>query len=368
MSRRGKTYSNARTVAGRAGIFQVTWKTVEQSIRLFTLTAMWNVRRNYSLLKLICCRKRSDNGIRTVLGMACKSQNSIKSSTYVSYRTMYQNYIAALFGDMRVGRVTSFIINRYVSELLECGGDDGKGLSSRSVQAILIMMKSVFAYGETEYKLDDPAKNVSLPKSEHKEIEVFTSVEMAKIRQNALCDDCQILGVLLCLYTGLRIGEICALKWQDIDLVNQVIHVWKTLQRIKNPNGISPKTIVIIDEPKSAKSIRDIPIPTFMLSQIAKIKRNVNPDCYFLTCSLNYTEPRTYQYRYKTFLKHIGVTYKNFHVLRHTFATECIRLGIDVKTVSELLGHASVKITLERYVHSNMDMKRKQLEKLYAYV
>lgn len=295
-------------------------------------------------------------------------KNSIKSSTYVSYRTMYQNYIAAPFGDMRVGRVTSFIINRYVSELLECGGDDGKGLSSRSVQAILIMMKSVFAYGETEYKLDDPAKNVSLPKSEHKEIEVFTGVEMAKIRQNALCDDCQILGVLLCLYTGLRIGEICALKWQDIDLVNQVIHVWKTLQRIKNPNGISPKTIVIIDEPKSAKSIRDIPIPTFMLSQIAKIKRNVNPDCYFLTCSLNYTEPRTYQYRYKTFLKHIGVTYKNFHVLRHTFATECIRLGIDVKTVSELLGHASVKITLERYVHSNMDMKRKQLEKLYAYV
>lgn len=126
--------------------------------------------------------------------------------------------------------------------------------------------------------------------------------------------------------------------------------------------------MVIIDKPKSAKSIRDIPIPTFMLSQISKIKRNVNPDCYLLTQSVKYTEPRTYQYRYKAFLKHIGVPYKNFHVLRHTFATECIRLGIDVKTVSELLGHASVKITLERYVHSNMDMKRKQLEKLYACV
>lgn len=147
-------------------------------------------------------------------------KNSIKSSTYVSYRTMYQNYIAAPLGDMRVDRVTSFMINRYVSELLECGRDDGKGLSSRSVQAILIMMKSVFAYGEIEYKLDDPAKNVSLPKSEHKEIEVFTSIEIEKIRKNALCDDCQILGILLCLYTGLRIGEICALKWQDIDLVN----------------------------------------------------------------------------------------------------------------------------------------------------
>lgn len=295
-------------------------------------------------------------------------KNSIKQSTYVSYRTMYQNYIAMSFGDMRVDRVTSFMINRYVSELLKCGRNDGGGLSSRSVQAILIMMKSVFAYGETEYRLDDPAKNVSLPKSEHKEIEVFTSFEMDLIRKNALCNDCHILGILLCLYTGLRIGEICALKWEDIDLVNQVIHVRKTLQRIKNPNGANPKTIVIIDEPKSANSIRDIPIPTFMLSLLAKIKRNINSDCYFLTCALNYTEPRTYQYRYKTFLKHIGVPYKNFHVLRHTFATECIRLGIDVKTVSELLGHASVKITLERYVHSNMDMKRKQLEKLYACV
>lgn len=295
-------------------------------------------------------------------------KNSIKQSSYVNYRTMYQNYIAEPFGDMRVDRVTSFMINRYMTELLECGRDDGKGLSTKSVQAILIMMKSVFAYGETEYKLENPAKNISLPKSEHREIEVFTSVEMAKIRSNALCDDCQILGILLCLYTGLRIGEICALKWEDIDLVNQVIQVRKTLQRIKNPNAVSPKTIVVIDEPKSAKSIRDIPIPTFMLYQLGKIKRNVNSDSYFLTCSSNYTEPRTYQYRYKTFLKHIEVPYKNFHVLRHTFATECIRLGIDVKTVSELLGHASVKITLERYVHSNMDMKRKQLEKLYACV
>lgn len=280
-------------------------------------------------------------------------KNSIKQSTYVNYRTMYQNYISADFGDMRVDRVTSFMLNRHVSDLLECGGENGKCLSSRSVQAILIMMKSVFAYGETEYKLENPAKNVSLPKSEHREIEVFTSSEMVRIRHNALCDDCRILGILLCLYTGLRIGEICALKWEDIDLVNQVIHVKKTLQRIKNPNAITPKTIVIIDEPKSAKSIRDIPIPTFMLPQIAKLKRNVSSDRYFLTCSSNYTEPRTYQYKYKTFLKHIGVPYKNFHVLRHTFATQCIRLGIDVKTVSELLGHASVKITLERYVHSN---------------
>ena len=107
---------------------------------------------------------------------------------------------------------------------------------------------------------------------------------------------------------------------------------------------------------------------TFMLSMLADIKLNMCAENYFLTCSLNHTEPRTYLYSYKKFLEHIGVEYRNFHVLRHTFATECIKRGIDVKTVSELLGHASVKTTLERYVHSNMDMKRKQLEKLYECV
>lgn len=295
-------------------------------------------------------------------------KNSVKQSTYSSYKFLFQNYIANRFGRMQVDRITSLMINRYISELLECGGNNGKGLYSASVQNILIILKSVFAYGETEYGLANPTKNISLPKSEHKEIEVFTNAEMEKIRINSLCGDCSKLGILLCLYTGLRIGEICALKWSDIDITNQVIHIRKTLQRIKNPNDIIPKTIVIIDEPKSSKSIRDIPIPTFMMSQLFKISQNVDPESYFITGSFRFIEPRTYQFRYKAFLKSIGVSYKNFHVLRHTFATECIRLGIDVKTVSELLGHTSVKITLERYVHSDIDMKRKQLEKLYACV
>lgn len=292
-------------------------------------------------------------------------KNSIKPSSYVSYRTCYQNYICDYFGELTVGNISSFMINQYVSALLECGKEDGGGLSATTVQVILILMKSVFAYGETEYELKNPAKNILLPKSEHKEIEVFSDEEIERIRANALCGDCKTLGILLCLYSGLRIGELCALRWENIDLENQTIYVRKTLQRIKNPDSDLPKTVVMIDDPKSARSIRDIPIPTFMLGKLAEFRKSAAANFYFLTGSAKFTEPRTYQNRYKSFLKEIGVPYKNFHVLRHTFATECIRHGIDVKTVSDLLGHASVKITLERYVHSDMDMKRRQLEKLF---
>jgi len=294
-------------------------------------------------------------------------RNSVKQSTYAEYKFLFHNYISSDFGETQADRMTSLVINSYISKLLICGGNNGKGLSPTSVQAIMIILKSVFTYGETEFGLKNPAKNVSMPKSEYKETEVFTNSEMEKIRENSLCRDCSKLGILLCLYTGLRIGEICALKWSDIDLANQVIHVRKTLQRIKNPDDIVPKTVIIIDEPKSSKSVRDIPVPTFMMPILTEIGRDVDPQDYFITCAQRFIEPRTYQFRFKSFLKSIDVPYKNFHVLRHTFATECIRLGVDVKTVSELLGHASVKITLERYVHSDMDMKRKQLEKLYAF-
>jgi len=165
----------------------------------------------------------------------------------------------------------------------------------------------------------------------------------------------------------MRIGEICALKWSDIDMNAELISVNKTLYRISNPAGNNPKTIILIDSPKSKKSVRKIPIPTFMIYRLSKIKENCNSEDYFLTCTCKFIEPRSYREHYKSFLRSANIPYRNFHVLRHTFATECIRCGIDVKTVSELLGHSSVKITLDRYVHSSMDDKRRQLQKLYSF-
>lgn len=293
-------------------------------------------------------------------------KNTVKKSTYVNYITLYDRYIKPYFEDVKAEILTAFTVNRHISELLENGGKNKSGLSANTVQAVIVLLKSVMVYGSDVYGIKNQIRKVSLPRTESKAVETFTKQEMEVIRRHIRLGNSSDMGILLCLYTGMRIGEICALKWSDIDLNLQLISVNKTMYRIKNPAENSPKTIVIIDTPKSRSSIREIPIPTFMIDELANMKKNYSGDSYFLTGNKRYLEPRAYRERYKSFLKSASIQYRNFHVLRHTFATECIACGVDVKTVSELLGHSSVKITLDRYVHSSMENKRRQLEKLYA--
>lgn len=294
-------------------------------------------------------------------------KNAVKKSTYVNYVSLYETHIRPEFAALKPDKITVFMINQYISKLLESGGTRVSGLSANTVKEIVIVLKSVFKYGEITLNISNSAKNISLPKTEFKEVETFSKAEMERIRNYAITGNVSDLGILLCLYTGMRIGEVCALKWSDIDMDDQLISVSKTLYRIKNPAGNEPKTLIVIDAPKSRKSVRKIPVPPFMIQRLTEFKEKSNPENYFLTCSNRYIEPRTYRERYKNFLKTADIPYKNFHVLRHTFATECIRCEIDVKTVSELLGHSNVKITLDRYVHSSMDDKRRQLRKLYAF-
>lgn len=293
-------------------------------------------------------------------------KNSIKQSTFASYKKLYSNYLCEPLGNYRADSVTALMINELVDRLLTYGGKREGGLSAVTVQSILILLKSVFEYGAIEYMLNNPAKNVAMPKCEVKDIRIFSDEEVSKIRYAAIAGDSCDLGILLSLYTGIRIGELCALTWGDIDVDNGLISVSKTLCRITNPHGEKPKSIVVITPPKSKKSLRDILIPPFILPRIIALKHDRKDSDYFLTGSQKYIEPRSYSHKYKRFLEKTSVPYKNFHVLRHTFATTCIKQGIDVKTVSELLGHSGVKITLEKYVHSDLDMKRRQLEKLYS--
>ncbi|MBO5559098.1 site-specific integrase [Ruminococcus sp.] len=291
-------------------------------------------------------------------------KNSVKQSTYATYRAMYDYYVHERLGGCKVNSLNSYLLNVYVDELLTTNGRRGKPISAATVQSVLIFLRSVFTYGEVEYGIENSAKNISMPKSDVHEIEIFKPDEIEKIKSAADLDNSYYLGILLCLYTGLRIGELCALRWENIDTENSLLKVRKTLSRIRNPDG-EPKTIVIIDAPKSRKSIRDIPLPTCMLEQLADMKKLHNSDDFFLTGASKNTEPRSYQYHYKKLLESAGVPYRKFHNLRHTFATTCIRKGVDVKTVSELLGHSSVKITLERYMHSDLESKREQLAGLY---
>lgn len=293
-------------------------------------------------------------------------KNKVKKSTYANYKTLYENYLRERFGSMKADDLNSFMLNRFVDDMLTDGGKRGLGLSAATVQTVMILLKSVLEYGEVEYGLPSAAKHISMPKMQTAEISVFSEFEIRKIRSCAGTGNCTELGFMLALFTGLRIGELCALTWADIDTAEQLIRVRKTLLRITNQGDCAQKTAIVIDTPKSKTSLRDVPIPTFLLEPIARLKTNQDSQNYFLTCSPKPTEPRTYTLRFKSFLKRIGVPYRNFHALRHTFATECIKSGVDVKTLSELLGHSSVKITLDRYVHSDMQIKRMQLEKLYS--
>ena len=173
------------------------------------------------------------------------------------------------------------------------------------------------------------------------------------------------LGVYISLYTGLRIGEICALSWEDIDLSNGLLYVRHTLSRVLCEENGKRRTVLIIDQPKTQSSLRKIPIN----SDLLRILNEMYPKAesrYVVSNQASFVSPRTYEYRYCKILQESGIHHINYHALRHTFATRCIEVGVDIKSLSEILGHSNVSITLNTYVHSSMDLKRSQLEKLTA--
>ena len=164
------------------------------------------------------------------------------------------------------------------------------------------------------------------------------------------------------MFTGLRIGEICALRWEDVSFSEQTIYVHNTLQRIQDRTGEDKKTKIVITTPKSSCSIRIIPLPDTLVDVLLSHKEvSIG---YVMTNSESYIEPRTMQNHFKSALKKSGIESANFHAIRHTFATRCIELGFDVKSLSEILGHATVNITMNRYVHPTLEMKKENMQRL----
>lgn len=184
----------------------------------------------------------------------------------------------------------------------------------------------------------------------------------SKAEQSRLFDyiyhrqDKYTMAVLLCLYTGLRLGELCALQWGDFDWENLTLSVKRTVQRVA-VQGYMARTVLMETDPKSESSERIIPLP----KEIAKLLIQLKENSPYVFGGEKPLDPRTLQYRFKRMLKEAEIEERNFHLLRHTFATNCVENHIDVKTLSEILGHSDVKITLNRYVHPTMDLKRKQL-------
>lgn len=269
-----------------------------------------------------------------------------KKSTYSNYQYTLKSKIIPRFAHVKKKVISLETINQFTENLLE------DGLSAKSVKDILIILQQILKIGNINIK-------IPMPKVPKTEIQILNKEEQKKLEKELLENFNETtFGIYFCLYTGLRIGEVCVLQWKNIDIDNKKIYIRKTLVRIRNQDKTSKnKTIVIIDEPKSSSSIREIPIPDFLIPMMKKLNNNVTPDTFFISGTEKFIETRTYFNKYKRIMERLDLGMYKFHTLRHTFATRCIENGCDPKTLSEILGHSSVKITLERYVHPNYENK-----------
>lgn len=278
----------------------------------------------------------------------------VKESTIANYVFKINKHLLNVFGGLKFSSLSPKLICDFIQK------KKSEGLSVKYISDMIVILKSMAKYTAKTYHCANEIADIELPKVPKKELELYSEREQKILKSELLKEiNTTKLGVLLCQYTGIRIGELCALKWSDIDLNSGLMHISKTCQRIKSVNS----TKLVITAPKSASSTRVIPIPKFLLD-ILKDSAPSNPDCYFLSESEKIIEPRTIQYRFKSILKKANLPSANFHSLRHIFATNCIEIGFDVKTLSEILGHGTVEITLNRYVHSSMSRKRECMELL----
>lgn len=285
-----------------------------------------------------------------------------KIRTYQSYKRIIASKIIPAIGDYPISSLTPIIVQRLVTSLLNSGNSlTGKGLSDNTVNLIITIiqssLKSACLLGESSVYIGDKIKR---PKLRQKEIKCFSLPEQQKIEEAVMSNkNPKMFGIVLCLYTGLRIGELLALTWQDIDFQKGLIYVSKTCYDGKTESGYGR----IIDSPKTEKSKRIIPIPKQLIPKLKAIKRE-QKSVWVVSYRNMPVGIRSYQRSFELLLKKLNIPHKNFHALRHTFATRALECGMDVKTLSEILGHKNPTITLNRYAHSMLEHKQEMMNKL----
>ena len=292
----------------------------------------------------------------------CSIKSSVRESTWIKYRNILKCNIVPRLGNRNLSEIDYSVISALCNDLMESGGKDQSGLATKTVADALSLTKAVIKYAyRMKYITDCTALDVSV-KVKNASLRIL-SVQEQQILISELTEELNLpgLGIYLCLFTGIRVGELCALTWDDISLENNMIHIHRTMQRIQTPDS-ERKTAILISKPKSQCSIRDIPIAGALRE---KLVQQAVKEGYVLTGNkTSYIEPRTMQNRFKAIVERCGIRDVHFHTLRHTFATRCIEVGFDVKSLSEILGHANVSITLNRYVHPSMELKQKNMDKL----
>lgn len=287
-----------------------------------------------------------------------KKKKYVKKSTYAAYQLLIQNHIKPYFGDLY--EVNEEKVQQFVFDKLDAG------LSEKTIRDIIIVLKMILKFGIKNGYLEYIQIDAKFPsKQEKKDLDVLSKADQKKfmehLRNNFTFKN---LGIFICLSTGMRIGEICGLRWCDVDTVEGVIKVRHTLQRIYIIEGETRHTELLLDTPKTANSVRDIPMSSELLKMFKSLNKVVNENYYVISNDIKPIEPRTYRNYYKKLCKQLDIPELKFHGLRHSFATRCIESKADYKTVSVLLGHSNISTTLNLYVHPNKEQKKKTIDKM----
>lgn len=276
-----------------------------------------------------------------------------------AYVLILENHILPTFGEdnsLPEQSVQAFVLHKIES-----------GLSTKSVKDILIVLKMVMKFGVKKEWMTYYEWDIKYPpSSENKVLDVLSVTNHRKILNHIQSHFTFMgLGIYISLSTGLRIGEICALKWSDINVTDGILTVNRTIERIYIIEGEKKHTELVINTPKTKNSCREIPMNKELLGMLKPLKKVVNDDYYILTNDERPTEPRTYRNYYKRLMEKLDIPKLKYHGLRHSFATRCIEVGCDYKTVSVLLGHSNISTTLNLYVHPNMEQKKRCIDKVF---
>lgn len=285
------------------------------------------------------------------------NKSRLKLSTYQRYCGLYNKHIKDSIGGIRIIFFSAISVREFALKL-ELGG-----LRAQSANCVLIFLHSVLKYGHQQYNLPLPVFKYF--QTEQKEMRVFSREEQSRLVAYLKKDmDVYKLGVLIALCTGIRVGELCALRWSDIE--DNCIKIRRTMLRLQKKDGKG--TEIYIGPPKTKKSVRTIPVLSGMVDILFEFKEQNARDSYVLS-STGYplVEPRVMQYRFKKYMQDLKIKNATFHVLRHSFATRAIESGMDARSLSEILGHSGVQISLNRYVHSSLSQKRESIERLSSF-
>lgn len=283
----------------------------------------------------------------------------VKKSTYSAYMLLIENHLNPAFSEKCQLEETD--IQAFVFQKLE------EGLSQKSIKDILIVLKMALKFGVKNNWIEHRQFDIQFPTERKKNnIEVLSRSNQKKV-MNYVQEHFTFrnLGIYICLSAGIRIGEICALTWEDVDTDNGIISIQRTIQRIYTIEENTRKTELVIDTPKTKNSIREIPMSRELLKILKPIKKIVNNNFFVLTNDVKPTEPRTYRSYYHKFMQILDMPVLKFHGLRHSFATRCIESKCDYKTVSVILGHSNISTTLNLYVHPNLEQKKKCIEQMF---